>query len=158
MKTATALSSQDARSYYDRIVHVAVFLVLRRLGILKPMITSIMLYTIQKMEHTIRTSFGDSVATYGGIGWRKAPHVTIQGNGASSLIWAAVSTVLFLALRRNDYGGIFHSHITQMLIQMVGFAYVDDTDLLQTKRLDSDTIEDIREELQGSLDVWQGTL
>ena len=41
---------------------------------------------------------------------------------------------------------------------MAGFAYVDDTDLIQTKRLASDSIEDIVDELQGSLDVWQGTL
>ena len=40
-----------------------------------------------------------------------------------------------------------------MLTQMAGFAYVDDTDLLQTKRLDSDTIVEIVDELQGSLDV-----
>ena len=41
---------------------------------------------------------------------------------------------------------------------MAGFAYVDDTDLLQTKQLDSDTIVEIVDELQGSLDVWQGKL
>ena len=110
------------------------------------------------MEHCIRTSFGDSEDTYGGLGWSHPPHGTIQGNGASPLIWAAVSTVLFLALKQKNYGGAFHAPITRMLTQMAGFAYVDDTDLIQTKRLASDSIEDIVDELQGSLDVWQGTL
>jgi len=38
-----------------------------------------------------------------------------------------------------------------------GFAFVDDTDLLQTQHHSTQTIEEIVEELYGSLDVWQGT-
>ena len=152
MKLPMTVSSQDTRSCCNRVVHVAAFLALRRLGIPNAMIIS-MLRTTQKMEHSIRTSFGDSVATYGGLGWRLPPHGTIQGNGASPLIWAAVSTILFLALKQKNYGGISRSPITRMFTQMAGFIYVDDTDLLQTKKLNSDTIVEIVDELQGSLDV-----
>jgi len=60
-----AACSNDARSCYDRIVYVAAYLALRRLGIPKPMIIN-MLHTIQMMEYSIRTSFGDSSVTYGG--------------------------------------------------------------------------------------------
>ena len=65
MKQAMAVCSNDARSCYDRIVHVAAFLASRRLGIPKPMLIS-MLHTIQMMEHSVRTSFGNSKETYGG--------------------------------------------------------------------------------------------
>lgn len=41
-----------------------------------------------------------------------------------------------------------------MLTKMADFAYVDDTDLLQTRLNDSDTIEYITDKLQCSLDVW----
>ena len=84
MKQALAVCSNDAQSCYDRIVHVAAFLALRRLGVPKPMILS-MLVTIQMMEHSIRTSFGDSEETYGGEEWRLPPHSNIQGKRDSPL-------------------------------------------------------------------------
>ena len=51
-------SSNDTRSCYDRIIHVAKSLTLHRLGILKLIIVN-MLHTIQKMEHSIQMSFGN---------------------------------------------------------------------------------------------------
>ena len=98
MKKAIAVCSDDARSCYDRIVHVAAYLALRRLGIPKPMIIS-MLHTIQMMKYSVRTSFGDSKETYGGSEWRLPPHSNIQGKGDSPMRWAAISTVLFLAIQ-----------------------------------------------------------
>jgi len=64
-KKMMVVCSNDAQSCYDRIVHVAAYLALRRLGIPKPMIISI-LHTIQMMEHSICASFGNSNETYGG--------------------------------------------------------------------------------------------
>ena len=40
---------------------------------------------------------------------------------------------------------------------MAGFAFVDNTDLLQTMHHSANTITHIVSDLQGSLDVWQGT-
>ena len=65
MKRMMAVCFNDARSCYDKRVHIAAYLALRRLGIPKPMIIS-MLITIQMIEHSIRTLFGDSTTTYGG--------------------------------------------------------------------------------------------
>lgn len=106
------------------------------------------------MEHSIYTSFGNSESKYRGLERRLPPHGTIQCNGASPLICTATSIVLFLALKQKKYGGNFHAPITKMAC----FAYVDDTDLLQTKQHKSDTIGDILDELQGSIYVWQGIL
>ena len=149
--------SNDARLCYDIIVHVTAFLTLRRLGIPKPMIIS-MLHTIKMMEHIVRTSFGYSTATYGGSEWRLPRHVSIQGNGSLTLIWAAISTVLFLSLNKRNYVGMFYAPKTKLLTSLVGFAFVDDTYLLQNQHHNDEIIEEIVEELQGSLDVWQGTL
>ena len=104
MKLPVAACSNDARSCYDGIVHVAAFLALRQLGIPKPMIIS-MLRTIQLIEHSMWTSFGDLEETYGGADWRLPPHGSIQGNGASPLIWAAISTILFLEVKAKITGG-----------------------------------------------------
>ena len=110
------------------------------------------------MEHSVRTSFGDSKETYGGAEWRFPPHSNIQGKGDSPMTWAAISTVLFLAIQEKNYGGVFRAPITKLLTTLAGFAFVDDTDLLQTMHHSTDTIEHIVQELQGSLDVWQCTL
>ena len=106
----------------------------------------------------MRTSFGDSKTTYGGSDWRLPPHGSIQGNGAGLFIWAAISTVLFLSLKEKNYGGVFRAPITKLLTSLAGFTFVDDTDLLQTQTYKDETIAEIVDNLQGSLDVWQGTL
>lgn len=111
-----AVCSNDAKSYYDRIIQVAAYLALRRLGIPEAMLIS-MLHTIKMMEHSVRTSFGDSTQTCGGATWRLKPHGTIQGNSASPMIWAPISTVLFLAIEEKNYGCSFRAPITNLLTQ-----------------------------------------
>ena len=110
------------------------------------------------MEHIIRASFGDSTATYGGKEWSLKPYGSVQGNGLSPMIWVAISTVLFLALNEKKYREIFRAPVTNLLTKLAGFTFFDDTDLLQTQHLPNDTIEEVVEELQGSLETWQGTL
>ena len=130
---------------------------LRRLGIPKPMIIR-MLHTVQNMEHSVRTSFGESKENYGGEKWRLPPHSNIQGKGDSPITWAAISTILFLVIQEKNDSGFFRAPITKLLTTLAGFAFVDDTDLLQTSHHSTDTIENIVHELQGSLDVRQSTL
>ena len=77
------------------------------------------------MEHSVRTSFGDSHETYGGSEWRLPPHGTIQGNGELPLIWATINTVLFLTLNERNYGGVFRAPIIKLLTSLAGFVYVD---------------------------------
>ena len=67
---------------------------------------------------------------YDGANWRLPPHETIQGNGASTFIWAVISTILFLALKERNYGGRFRAPITEILISMAGFAFINDAGLL----------------------------
>ena len=132
MKIPIEVCLNDTRSCYDRIVYFSVFMTLYRLGIPKPMIIS-MIHAIQMMEHSVRTSFGYSTATYGGSEWILPPHGSIQSSGASSLIWAAISTVLFLSLNERNYRGVFRAPITKLLTSLAGFTFVDNTDLLQTQ-------------------------
>ena len=110
------------------------------------------------MEHSIRTFFGNSTETYGGTYWRLLPHDTIKANDTSPIIWASISTVLFWALKEKNYGGGFRSPITNLLMTLAGFAFVDDMDLLQTQHHHTDTLDEIVDGLQGSLDMLQGTL
>lgn len=57
--------------------------------------------------------------------------------------------------KRKDHGsGSGGGPITRLPTNFAGFAFIDDTDLLQTQRSSTDTIVDIVDKLQGSLDTW----
>ena len=110
------------------------------------------------MKHKVRTSFGDSTGHYGGEQWDAPPHGTIQGNGASPLIWAAVSSVLFECLKRDGCEATLTSPITNNTMKLSGFAFVDDTDLLAIGKDTSMELAPIVNDLQKSVDTWQGSL
>jgi len=91
LKKPAALCSNDAKSCYNRITLLAVALCLCWLGCPQPAAMS-MITTIHKMEHHIRTTYGDSVMSASCKSW-KAPIAGIgQGNGAGPHIWATVSS------------------------------------------------------------------
>ena len=61
----TAITSNDAKSCYDRIVLWIAALDLRRVGI-SPSATREMMETLQSSAHSVCTVFGESTTTYGG--------------------------------------------------------------------------------------------
>ena len=131
MKHPIAVCSDDARSCYDRIVHLAGCTALQQLGAPKAALVS-MFISIQKMKHKVRTSYGDSSGYYGDKRWDIPPHGTIQGNGASPLIWAAVSSVLFECLKHDSCVAPLTAPISKTTMHLSGFAFVDNTDLHST--------------------------
>ena len=120
--------SNDAKGCYDRIAHTVVNLALRRLGIPKPALHS-MLDTIQQMEHFVRTAFGDPTKSYGRNGGPPAQGV-LQGNGAGPAGWFSISTLLIQILKEKGFGYNEWTLIKQRAILLICFAFVDDTDLV----------------------------
>ena len=55
-----------------------------------------------------------------------------QVNGAGPIIWAAVSSPLLQVLKEDGYGTYFCTALSDKPIRIVGYAFVDDTDLIQT--------------------------
>lgn len=90
-KSAGALCSNDAKSCYDRILHSVAALCLRRLG-LPELAIFCMFSTLQNLEHTVRTVYGDSAQAYGGPIWVVPMQGIGQGNGTGPMLWAVVST------------------------------------------------------------------
>ena len=91
--------------------------------------------TIQRMIHKIRTAFGDSDITYGGddIGdWWNYPQGVLQGNACGPAIWIALSSVIFEILHKRGFSVDITSSISIEIFKIVGFAYVDDCDLIQS--------------------------
>ena len=137
------IASCDLKGCYDRIIHAAAYLALRRVGVRRPKLLS-MFSTIQRMVHKIRTSFGDSEDTYGGDDiedWDNYAQGILQGNASGPQIWSILSSIIFEILTERGFSVNFCSCLSKSLFSLLGFSYVDDCDLLQSKDDTKDTIE-----------------
>ena len=145
----------DLTGCYDRIVHTAAALALMRLGMKKEKIYA-MFEIIQKMTHRVRTAYGDSTITYGGDSfkdWENAPQGVLQGNAAGPVVWTILSSVIFTILRDQGFCDSFCMCLSKETFQLLGFAFVDDTDLIITSNED-DNDATIYNKLQKSIDFW----
>ena len=145
--------ANDAKSCYDRILHFAAYVSLRRAGLTKQATTS-MLRPIKNLLHRIRTAYGDSTATYGGSNWDRDPSGICQGNGAGPAIWALVSSPLLKIVREAGFGAKLHGAIGTTYIHLAGFAFVDDADTFQTGE-HTEHIDDIVNKAQKQLTLWE---
>jgi hypothetical protein len=89
--------------------------------------------TLQEAWHQVRTGFGDSSLSYGGPTWTTPMQCIGQGNGAGPAIWAILSTPLLNMLPSKGFGCEFLSPISSTHIQFVGYAFVDDSDIIESK-------------------------
>ena len=137
MRKIILLTSADLEACYDRIIHTAAALALLRVGISHKRINT-MFQSIQLMIHRIRTLFGDSDITWGGEDlddiqdWENYPQGVLQGNTAGPTIWSLLSSIIFEILHKRGFAVEFCTAISKELFCLVGFAYVDDSDLIQT--------------------------
>lgn len=155
-KLPLALLSCDARACYDRMVHAATSLSMQRTTVPKPPLVC-MFTTIQKMEHHIRTVYGDSEDHFGGeksLELYAVPLQTIcQGNGAGPQMWAVVSTPLLNSLRAEGFGFVFKCVLTGEEVRFVGYSFVDDADFgfCDPTVLDYKTVA---RKMQATADLW----
>ena len=152
-KRPGVVCANDAKACYDRILHFAAYISLRRIGMKKETVIS-MIEPIRKMEHRVRTAYGDANTTYGGDNWDIDPSGICQGNGAGPAIWAIVSSPLFDCLRSKGYGAKLYSAISKTYLHIAGFAFVDDADTVQTGEKGDDTATLLRA-AQEELDLWE---
>ena len=147
------ICANDAKAAYDRILHLAAYVSLRRVGIKKEATIS-MLEPIRRMQHKIRTAYGDSNIGYGGTDWERDPSGICQGNGAGPAIWALVSSPLLDILRQAGYGAKLHTAIGKTFFHLSGFAFVDDADTIQTGYLGEHTAT-LMGKAQEELELWE---
>jgi hypothetical protein len=110
--------------------------------------------SIQRMRHKVRTSFGDSTVTYGGTDkgkiWKLPPQGVLQGNGSGPAIWAILSSIIFAILKQTGFQNTFASPIRHVSLELAGFAYVDDSDLIQVE----DSVEKVVDNMRKQLKTW----
>ena len=111
---------------------------------------------LQHLEHTIRCAFGTSPDSYGKERWAVPMQGVYQGNGAGPVIWAVVSSPLLQILKEEGFGTYFKAGISKQAIRLVGYAFVDDTDLIQTSKHQTQAFAEVLEEAQRALDWWVG--
>ncbi len=153
-KCTVAMTSCDLKSCYDRIVHTPVMLALQSVGVPKEPLIS-MFESIQNTQFYTRTAYGLSKSTFGGKkkGYTSRPQGTGQGNGCAPQIWVIVSSKMFEMMKAQGFGNKITCPITGTVINIIGFAYVDDTDLF-TINMDNNVKETLNT-LQKLIDTWE---
>jgi hypothetical protein len=153
-KHTGAICSKDAKACYDLIGHAQASLCMQRQGVPKAAVKCLF-PTRQHATHNVRTAFGDSTMTYGGLIWTKPLHGIGQGNGGGPPIWAVISSTLLDTLRSKRYGFQSISPISLQHIHFVGYSFLDDNDNVQS---DGSFAEATVHKLQQAVDTWEGGL
>jgi hypothetical protein len=157
LKWPGALCSKDLKSCYDRIVHSIASLCLQRQGLQESEVVC-MFSTLQNLEHQIRTAYGDSSNSYGSAIWTVPMQGVYQGNGAGPIIWAVISSPLLQIMKEEGFGTFFRTSIMDDKIQLVGYVFVDDTDLVQTGKTGQETAQEVLVQMQAGIDLWGGLI
>ncbi len=157
LRKSAIIVSNDAKGCFDRIVHLIAYICLLRFGMPGAPIRS-MLLAIQQLTHHVRTAFGVSDDTYGNDPNQPPLQGLLQGNGASGTGWNAISTVIIDMMKAQGFGFSAWSAISREVIDLVCFAFVDDTDLIQSGPDNETSGETVFATMQNVLDHWEGAL
>ena len=155
-KQPGVIAPTDLKSCYDRICHNVASLSMQRIG-LAPSEIQCMLKPLPYLEHSICCAFGTSQETYGNEINATPMQGVYQGNGAGPIVWAVVSSPLLQILKEEGYGTHFWTAISDKPIRIVGYAFVDDTDLIQTAA-HGDMYPDVHSKMQDAMDLWEGLI
>ena len=151
-----AYVSNDAKSCYDRIVHSVLSLSLRRMGVAREPIRSLV-HTMQQLHHHVKTAHGISDTGYSADEAATPMQGVVQGNAMGPAGWGAVSTPIIEMMRAAGHGFTHTGGTAATSANLVCFAYVDDTDLVHTWR-QGVSAEDFLTEVQTVIDTWEGGL
>jgi len=153
-RARAVIISNDAKGCFHRIVHVVAILALRRLGVPRMALLS-MIETIQEMRHHLRTTFGDSESSYGPNSTGPPPQGILQDNGAGPATWTTITAVLVKCMQSEGYGFDAWSVISQRAMSLVCFGFIDDTDLILNSTDPDVTCNDLVAMAQQALDTWE---
>ena len=113
--------------------------------------------TLQSATHDIATAFGIYINKYFPT---TPPHQgSGQGNGAGPTIWVMISTILLTIMRYEGFGLNALSCLSQLALVIAGFAFVDDTDIINAAPSVNMIGEDLlTQQQQYVVDTWESTL
>ena len=149
------MGSVDLKSCYDRIAHTPAYLAMRGFGIPAGPLRS-MLNTHQNIQFKSKSVHGVSKVSFGGKEDRyiAKPQGAGQGNGAGLPIWAVVSSQMFQILKKQHLVTKFSRPITKRVLEICGFAFVDDSDIIATSNNVNNPYHTLQQ-MQQTLDSWE---
>ena len=111
------------------------------------------------MTHHICTAFGDSDGNYGPNPPCHHPYMgVLQGSGAAGIAWTAVCLDIFAAMKSMGYGYSTRMAITTALLRLLGFAFVDDANIIHSGPSNRTSGCQVLTDMQQVLDHWDGLL
>ena len=148
------LTSCDLKSCYDRIAHSPANLACQSMGIPSQPLKSFF-STLQEVKYYTQTAYGKSNLTFGGkeSNFNAKPQGAGQGNGAAAQLWTIVSTKMFEMLHSLGLANIMGTPISGTDLVLIGFAYVDDSDLFVYSI--KDDISTTAAKMQKIIDSWE---
>ena len=152
-RACLSLTSCDLKSCYDRIAHTPALLAARSMGIEpEPLIS--LFSTLQDVQYYTRTVYGVSESFFGGNHekYNCKPQGAGQGNGVAPQLWAVVSTKMFAILHKLNLSNLIKIPIEGTSMYIIGFAYVDDSDLFAW---DPNDVDATMEQMQTIVDKWE---
>ena len=146
------LGSVDAAQCYDRVLHLWVLLML--IALLKNFVLAfVMLFTLQNMRFFVRSEYGDSLVSYGGLDTVWAWMGLGQGSRGAPDCWLLISSPMFNILRREKMCAEVENPLTREKTESVGCAFVDDANMyVFSKRLD--TVQKVYDEAVEHIASW----
>ena len=155
-RVRAAITSVDASNCYDRIAHAMASLIFQAFGVPTTAVES-MLGAIENMKFFLRTGFGDSTSFSGG-GISIKTQGLCQGNGAAPAGWAVISICIIGAHKKKGHGAKFLCPITQLQHHLSAILYVNDTDLLHINMTKNESIDEVHQAIQDSVNSWGNLL
>ena len=155
-KASLCLTSCDLKSCYDRIVHTPAMLAARSCGMPKEPLACFF-STLQEVQYFTSTVYGVSNESFGGAdeAYTNKPQGTGQGNGAAPQIWAVISSKMFQVLHKLGLASVIKTPISDNDIWLVGFAYVDDSDLFSYSK--THNVKETVQKMQDLVEAWEKT-
>jgi hypothetical protein len=151
-----AMCSNDAKSFYDRIVHSIASILMQQHNI--PASACIRVFTtLNNLHPIVRTIYGDFKSCYGGTLWAVPYYGVGQGNGAGPAIWEVVGTPVLKMMKDEGFGFMYKTSIKGKQIHFVGYIFVDDTDIIQSGQ-PGETFQVMAMRMQAAMDTWEGGL
>jgi hypothetical protein len=142
----------DAANCYDMVNHIILAMLLRAVGLpMGPIVA--MLLAIKTMRYYLRTGFGKSKKYMGPEDSPRHQHGLNQGSRAAPPCWTLVSSLLCEIQRAQGHVATVETPITRLVSTIIGFLYVDDTDLYILNH-DITTSGDLLAAAQSATDDW----
>jgi len=149
--------SNDAKSCYNWIVHRIVTQCMYRCGVPKTALICMFLI-LQNLQHHVHMLYRDSTIWAGNEIWAVPVMGIGQGNGTGPQSRAVISTPILDLLWQEGYGAAFKAVMSSDQIQFIGYSFVDDTDLIQTRLTINSMAGNTLPLMQAALDLWNSSL